>query len=91
MLCVNYTDFLKNDLTSMGMSEFIDYLDILKNTDGFNKNIELNSSRLQRLKDAQAKQLAVQTGEELIFIPLAVVSLAAAVMIINPKLRRRFN
>ncbi|MBE6543524.1 MAG: hypothetical protein E7675_03920 [Ruminococcaceae bacterium] len=86
-----FFNFLKNDLTSMGMSVFIDYLDVLKNTDDFSRNIELNSSRWQRLKDARAKQLAVETGEELIFIPLAVVSFAGAVAIVSPKLRRKFR
>ena len=77
------------DLTSDFMGDFINML--YHSGSPWNGYDKRNYEVSLILKDARAKQLAVQTGEELIFIPLAVVSLAAAVMIINPKRRRRFN
>ncbi|MBE6543222.1 MAG: hypothetical protein E7675_02360 [Ruminococcaceae bacterium] len=74
------------DLTSDTMGEFIQY--IKRNN---YLNIYITSEHLSLLEKERARQLAVETGEELIFIPLAVVSFAGAVAIVSPKLRRKLK
>ena len=82
------------DLTT---DSFVKFISDMKDTvskldDGFNDSYGRTPvERYNLIAAEQQRQLAVQTGEEMIFIPLAVVSLAAAVMIINPKIRKKFN
>ncbi|MBE6543523.1 MAG: hypothetical protein E7675_03915 [Ruminococcaceae bacterium] len=79
------SEYYDLDLTSDFMGDFINILYHSGDIDETNYEVSLI------LKDARAKQLAVETGEELIFIPLAVVSFAGAVAIVSHNKRKRFN
>lgn len=86
---VSLDELLTYDLTSDTMGDFIQF--IKESIKSEENEYYITAEHVALLEKERARQLAVQTGEELIFIPLAALSFAAAVALINPKLRRRLN